>query len=465
LKKNDIYDKIIKRILLFGDALSMMKKLCAVIILCVAFSGCSSYAPDSSAAAFSISKQQQDKYTNIIEDTLNSFYWHYDSSTLAYYEGKVPEKIEQNNQIYKASEDDGFKMDKYSGKDAVVYTATLNHYNSAKAGIVYFYFVKNDIAALFYTPEANRNIQCSLNERNIFKDGTKFKAYESDKSEVKFESKNIKVLSDGFCSYYKDKTSSYVLSIADGALNVYRYSKGIFSRYRSIYISQYGLKPISAAFLKDGKIAVLTGNEVINENETEEGSSQRMESKKIMFFDMDNGKMGDEIELTGDTYSCISAFSNGFIVSNDKNFEIYKDSGGVWSKTQEYYEEIQATDIKETDIDNNGTNELVATDGKDLYIFEETDDNLKCIWRTNISVDSFDGYIYPADLNNDGVKEIYICDNTGTAIRYVLNEKGLFSKNNDINYSQKIFAADFNCDGRDDYILSDGENTILNLSK
>lgn len=463
MKKNDIYVKIIKRIT-FGDVLYMIKKILILLILCIAFSGCSASAPDTSAETFAISKQQQEKYTGIIEKTLNSFYWHYDSSTLAYYEGKVPEKTDQNEQIYKASEDDGYKMDKYSGKDAVVYTATLNHYNSEKAGIVYFYFVKNNIVSLYYTPEADKSIQCGLNERNIFKQGTKFKAYESDKAEGEFKNKNINVLSDGFCSYYKDDAASYVLSISENSINVYKYIGENFSRYRSINIASYGLKPISAAFLNDGKIAVLAGNEVVNDNE-EEGSPQRLASKKVMFFDMENGKMGDEIELTGDTYSCVAAISDGLVLSNDKDFEVYNDVNGVWTKIKEYYEGIQANDMKETDLDNSGTNELVVTDGKDLYVFEETDNNLQCIWRTNISVDSFSGYIYPADLNNDGVKEIYICDNTGTVIRYVLNKKGLFSKNDDINYSQKIFAADFNCDGQDDYILSDGEKTVLNLSK
>lgn len=442
----------------------MVKKLLIAIILCMAFSGCSSADSENAEDTFSISKEQQEKYTGIIENTLNSFYWHYDSSTLAYYEGKVPEKTEQNEQIYKASDDDGFKVDKYSGRDAVVYTATLNHFNSEKAGIVYFYFVKNNIAALYYTPETNNSLQCSLNERNIFKEGTKFKAYESDKAEGKFDRKNIKVLSDGFCSYYKENKTSYVLSITDDTVNVYQYVGKNFSRYKSINISQYGLKAISAGFLSDGKIAVLAGNSVLGESD-EEGSLQRMASKKVMFFDINNGKMGDEIELTGETYSCVSSCSDGLILSNDKEFEIYKDIDGVWTKSKEYYEGIQATDMKETDLDNSGTNELIVTDGKDMYIFEEADDNLQCIWRTNISTDSFYGNIYTADLNNDGVKEIYICDSTGTAIRYALGERGLYSKNDDISYGQMIFAADFNCDGHDDFILYNGEKTTLNLSK
>ena len=36
--------------------------------------------------------------------------------------------------------------------------------------------------------------------------------------------------------------------------------------------------------------------------------------------------------------------------------------------------------------------------------------------------------------------------------RYILTENGLVSSNDDISYGEKIFAADFNSDGKDDYI-------------
>ena len=92
------------------------------------------------------------------------------------------------------------------------------------------------------------------------------------------------------------------------------------------------------------------------------------------------------------------------------------------------------------------------TDGKDLYVYHETQVAFVSLWQTNIGVDTLYGYIYTGDLNNDGIKEIYICDTTGTIIRYILTEKGFTSSNDDIEYGEKIFAGDFNDDGLDDYI-------------
>jgi len=444
----------------------MVKRIGVLVLLCAMLTGCGAKTNAGSSEVFTLSKQQQEKYTGLIENTLNSFYWHYDNSTLAYYEAAVPDKSDQNSQMYEASKADGFDMEKYSGKDAVVYTATLTHFNSEKAGIVYFYFVKDNIAALFYTPQADGNLRCSLNERNIFVEGTKFKAYETDNGNGDFTGKKTSVLTNGFCSNAQYEGKMCAVALNGNYISVYQFGKSGFSRLFGINMGTYGFLPIEAAILNDGSLAVLAGTSitpVATDENADEAAPERIASKKIMFFDMKSGKAEGEIALQSDTYSCICSVSKGIMTANDKDFELYEKKDGSWTKTSGFYEGIQATDMKETDIDFDGTKELVATDGKDMFVFEQTSGNPKCVWRTNISADSFSGYIYPADLNGDGVKEIYICDSTGTAIRYVLKPKGLFSKNDDISYGQKIFAADFNGDGKDDYILSDGENTVLNI--
>ncbi len=56
-------------------------------------------------------------------------------------------------------------------------------------------------------------------------------------------------------------------------------------------------------------------------------------------------------------------------------------------------------------------------------------------------------------MNRDGVKEVYVCDMTGTTIRYILTEKGLVSSNEDIAYAQSMYPVDLNGDGLDDYWL------------
>ena len=92
------------------------------------------------------------------------------------------------------------------------------------------------------------------------------------------------------------------------------------------------------------------------------------------------------------------------------------------------------------------------TDGFDLYMYRKTLMGYINIWRTHITVENFTVYIYSGDLNDDGIKEIYISDITGTAVRYVLTEKGLITRNEDIEYGNNIYSGDFNGDGKDDYI-------------
>ena len=93
----------------------------------------------------------------------------------------------------------------------------------------------------------------------------------------------------------------------------------------------------------------------------------------------------------------------------------------------------------------------IITSGN-LYLYQKRDTGFIKIWSTHLSIKSIEGGIYSGDLNRDGVKEIYVCDTTGTAIRYILTENGLAIKNDDIVYGQVIYAMDLNGDGIDEYI-------------
>ena len=106
-----------------------------------------------------------------------------------------------------------------------------------------------------------------------------------------------------------------------------------------------------------------------------------------------------------------------------------------------------------TDLDGNGVKEYLMSDGMDLYLYQKNDNNFRKIWSTHLGVESLYGPITSGDLNRDGVKEVYVCDMTGTTIRYLLTEKGLRSSNEDIVYAQCIYPYDLNSDGLDDYWL------------
>lgn len=72
----------------------MLKRfVCMFLAASLLLSGCG--GANDEEDTFSLSKSQQEKYAGIIEDELNSFYWHYDSSSLAYYEAKVPDDTDE----------------------------------------------------------------------------------------------------------------------------------------------------------------------------------------------------------------------------------------------------------------------------------------------------------------------------------------------------------------------------------
>ena len=70
-----------------------------------------------------------------------------------------------------------------------------------------------------------------------------------------------------------------------------------------------------------------------------------------------------------------------------------------------------------------------------------------------MSIDSYEKYISAADLNNDGVKEIYVYDSTGTTSKYIISKNGLSTGNDDIDYGQRWYISDFNADGKSDALV------------
>lgn len=442
----------------------MLKRfVCMFLAASLLLSGCG--GANDEEDTFSLSKSQQEKYAGIIEDELNSFYWHYDSSSLAYYEAKVPDDTDDNAQLFKASEESGFNMKSYAGKNAVCYTANLTHINSENAGLVYFYFVRNSIVGLFYSPAAYPSKYVGLNIRNVFTPYAGIKKNESDKEYLSdnYSGKKLNVLSEGFSSQYKTENGSLFAEIASTSVNIYRYSRGNIKKYAVLSSSQLeSLRPISVSFTPDGGVAVIVGTATEGNDEME---TERIFSEKVLFFNNSFSKQNYSIDLSNGSYSCVSTAGDRLVLINDKTTEFYENNNGNYVKTASYYTNIQATDFKEADIDKDGVNEYIITDGKDLYIYRINDKSVSCIWRTNVSADCYYGYIYTGDLNDDGTDEIYICDSTGTIIRYVIGKDGLISRNEDIAYSQRIYAGDFDNDGRDDYIFFDGENNTLYMRK
>ncbi len=433
----------------------MLKSIIFVLlIISLVLCGCSDTVEEETI--FSLSKEQQEHYANVIEEELNSFYWYYDDSKLEYYETTIPNDLD----LFKATKETGFDMSNYVGRTAVCYTAQLQHFNTETAGTAYFYFIKDNLVGLCYSPLANPNKFVELNTRNVFTHSANIEKIESDEYySLNYNQSSINVLANGFCSENRRENETFVIDKTDTALNIYRYRSNGMRRYKVINSSQLkGLKPISAAFDNNGGIAVICGNIISGYEELE---TEKMFSERVIFFDKNFNRLSMDLELNSGSYSCVSFYDDKLVLINDKNTELYGFNNGNYIKESSFYTNIQAVDFKQTDLDNNGISECVITDNKDIYVFRIDNNKMNCIWRTNVSREYYYGYIYTADLNDDGAQEIYICDNTGTAVRYVLGENGIIAKNSDIVYGQRIYAGDFNNDGKYDYILFDGEKGTI----
>lgn len=438
-----------------------MKKIFLLLLLIFTFSGCALNANAGEETRFTLSQTQQENYKNLIDGELKSFYWYYDKQSLAYFQDTVPTVGETTKAIFDASKDNGYDLEKYSGRSAVVYTVDLTHFNKNKAGTAYFYFVKNAIVGTYYVSNDNTESAYNFTTRNVFAEGTQFANYETEQPMMEYKSINSAVIPDGFMSESLDDAGNkQYLNIVDGALNVYRFKNNKFSLMKNIsYWGQSDKKAMSATFYDGNKIAVLLGTETGGDEQFE----GRHVAEKIVFLNEYCTFTGEEMVLTNNTYSCISSIENKLILINDKNIEVYIQKDGSWESETSYYTNVQVTAFLSDDLDGDGIMEYLLTDEKDLYLYRKDDINLNCVWRTNISAESFYGYIYAGDTNNDGAKEIYICDNTGTSIRYTLSKNSLVAKNDDISYSDRFYVSDFNNDGLTDYIKSQGEENYTKV--
>ncbi|MGE4213413.1 MAG: FG-GAP repeat domain-containing protein [Anaerotignaceae bacterium] len=433
-----------------------MKKIFLLLLLIFTFSGCASNSNEEEETRFTLNQTQQENYKTLIDEELNSFYWYYDEQSLAYFQSTVPVVGDATKLIFEASKENGYDLEKYSGRGAVVYTVDLMHFNKNKAGTAYFYFVKNSIVGTYYVGIDNADSAYGFKTRNVFSEDTQFVNYETDKPDMEYKSINAGNIPDGFMSEtIDDAGNKQYLNIVDGALLVYKFKNDRFSLVKNIsYWGGNGRKAMSATFYDGNKIAVLLGSQAASGEECDGG---RLMSEKLVFLNEDYSLTGEEMVLTNSAYSCVVSVEDRLILINDKNIEVYASEDGEWKSKTSYYTNVQATAFLCEDLDGDGIKEYLLTDGKDLYMYRKNGISLHCIWRTNISVESFYGYIYAGDTNNDDSKEIYICDNTGTAIRYTVATNGLVAKNDDISYSDRFYVSDFNNDGFADYIKSQGE--------
>lgn len=424
------------------------KKLGIFVLSAFILSGCSSGESKNTEESISISEQKEAAYLEIIESTLNMHYWRYDDDTVTFTEGKIP----TDKEILECSTESGYDMSSKKGDDCIIATANLLYFNREIAGTINFYFLDDTLKGLYYIPNSLLK-PCSIYVRNSFFTADSFTAVETDK-EPEFITKNASSITKpkgifdtitvGDYTYtIIDKETKLIINRSDSSAPIYK--------FKEIDLSSNNLIPISAVFINDStEMAVLYGSQVSPDG----GAVPITISKKIIIYDS-NFNSTESIVITEDSDCYSLGYENGcLLVARDKSIDFYPlDGTQISPKQVSYYIGKSIIGMKLADLDGDGTTEYLFTDGQDLYIYHKTISVFKCIWSTHLSIESFEKYIYAADLNNDGVKEIYVYDSTETTSRYVIGDKGMYTSNDTIDYGQRYQIADFNSDGRPDCIV------------
>ena len=427
-----------------------IRKICILIFGILLLSGCSSAENSESETVFTLSEEKQEIYDNLIEETLNSFYWRYDSDSITYFEEAIP----SDEEILTCSLESGYDMSSDKGKVFTAATADLLYFNREAAGTVYFYFDNNSVNGMYYISPANT--PCSMHVRNAYLIPEAFSKAESRTDDAGFTAFPASGLSvegildsttvDGISYTAFSDSKKIIINQSDASSPV--------KVIATIDYSKDMIVPISAAFINStNELAVLYGIETYSE----EAIDPIVVPQKIMFFDSSFNPSDTEITAeNSDLYSI--GYDNGYLlVARSRSIDYYPVSGlNLGRKEFAYFIGKSITGMEISDLDGDGTSEYILTDGMDMYIYRKTDTVFKCIWSTHLSIESFENYICTGDLNRDGVSEIYVFDSTGTTSKYEIGAGGLYTNNENIEYGQRYHIADLNGDTLTDCLLIEG---------
>lgn len=424
---------------------------------------------------FSIEQETKDSYNSKINELVKKYRWNYDDKSISYEQEKVPnEDNPRFNDIVRATSKEGFDIEDYKGKTAILATMRLFHFNNDEAGKASFYFVNDEIVCGYYI---SGNTIYALSETNTFEDGEFSGKTENSGKTEQFSQKEIKRQFDGFDDYCPK--TSIVGVIADEKAKFFKFNDGDFSLEKELDFSKEGLFPMDISFDDDGTVAILLGtkkktdHEVIHSQEDiqemkENGltdadinGEEFLISNKIVFFDDKYNKKFNDCKLDVSSYGSLDYNNGEVFVSRGKGIDVFVNSNGDFSKSRQYQLKQWVEKIKSADIENDGVLEFIMTDNTNIFIYHLAEFPT-LIWRTHLSLESIENRFYVGDINGDGSKEIYITDDyLKTSTKYVIEDYGFKSYSAD--YGTEYIVGDFDNNGNDDYIAikSDSENDTL----
>lgn len=458
-----------------------MKKSVFFILLFVFFAtGCFSEDYTSNTEdVFVISNEEKELFNSSVKDQLGIYLWNYSESENTYEQGYVVSQDDTHYEdILNASFDTGFDITGYEGSSAVVVSSKLLHFNNDSAGQAYFYFVNDNLVCQYYV--SNSKIY-SLKDRNVFLKDDPFSKYENTSVTGDFSELEINSEIYDYEDFYAP--ASTLAQIDGNSIKLYKYSKKGFNSFKTLTFENNYI-PIDFAFFENGESAVLLGesayammnSSVAVQSESADSFGSYYEdcasnglifSRKIVLLDKDFNIKPQEVTLDLTNYSCIETQNSDIIAGRGKSAVVFKNINGQYSKVNQYLLNHTISNLRIEDLDGNGTFEYVISENMDLYVYELSG-SLELIWRTHFSLKTAHENIYIADLNHDGIKEIYSKGDMGVTEKYILTKTGFKTYADKSLYGKSHYIlGDFNNDGKDDYIckINETDKNAIYISK
>lgn len=438
-----------------------MKKYFIILALLLSVTACAQ--SDGQVSAFSLTQDQEDNYKALIAATLNSNNWSFNPDTVVFASDKLPDKDDDlYDRIESISSSAALELPSHAGLEAVKASVPLQHINGDNLGTAYFFFDKDTTVCEYYIYKDNYyNIKSKtpfeLNDvLKKFEDTEKYADFEKTSAKAKFD--NVYAANNGIAASIKDNDTVIYYDTADN-----------FKAVSKVDYTGKGFVPMDITLGDEfgtvllGKKVDVTQNE--DENEVSDTVTEPPARSAVLALTDGRGKLtGVEIPTTVSSFTSVAQYGSKLFFARDKSIDEFTYDGTSLVKAKTYVLDNYVSRIRLADIDGDGTTEFIVSDGTNIYVYEKTS-TFNMIWRSNSYLSSITGCIYTGDLNGDGVKELYIKDSIGVTARYVLTPQGFrihsgsLMTGSDDNY----IIADFNADGKDDYMTMPPDGQVCTL--
>lgn len=447
----------------------MLKKLLFIFMILIIFSGCSDSLGDD-IPVFSLNEDLKKIYNEQIKSQLAKYSWNYSEGQNVFEPADIPNNKTANyDMIKEASFISGVDMSGFENREAVRASVSLMHFNNDLAGTAYFYFYNDKIVCQYYV--YNSKVY-SLKDRNVFENEITFTKFEDTEIKRNFKKREMNLNFQQYSDY--SAMGSMLAVISEHNVDFYKYDTNKFNLKKSVSFSGDLLYPIDTTFFNDGGGAVLLGRKIENTNIsdlentgefeiTETTEKERLLSEKIVFFDNLFNFDSSSILLESPSYTTL-AYDNGTLIAGmEKSVDLFVKEDSIYVKKGQYYLNHGVNKIRTVDFETDGNIEYIISDGMNLFLYK-AGETLELIWRTHFSVQMAQNNVFAADLNGDGVKEIYAGSKDGIVEKYILTERGFAASGTteDLSYGSYI-TGDFNSDGLDDFIFIDKNTGKQNL--